>query len=793
MKKLLIVALSFLGFITQAQTGKISGRVYDRINNEPLPFANVIIEGTTIGATTDIDGKYELNIEPGLYNVQASFVGYNSKTEFEVQVNLSPPRFIDFPLEESAETLNEVVITVQDKFERIAESPVSVNKLGINEIQRTPGANQDISRVIQALPGVSSTPNFRNDIIIRGGGPNENKFFLDGIEIPAINHFATQGSSGGPVGLINVNFIREVDLYSSAFPVEKTIALSSVLDLKLKDGRTDKTGGTFQVGSSEAGITLEGPLSEKTTYIASVRRSYLQFLFAALDFAFLPTYTDYQAKVKYNIDNKNQITFLGIGAVDQFKLNLDANETEAQRFQLAVLPVNEQWNYSVGAKYTRFGEKSYTNVVLSRFMLNNEAEKFLNNDENGLQLLDYKSQEIENKLRVENFYKDKTSRITTGFSFEQAKYNTFTVDLRVPDNAPPLDYSTDITLYKFGAFGSATRTFMEERIVLTGALRMDGNSFNSKMANPLNQLSPKLAFTYNISSELSFNSNIGIYYQLPPYTTLGFKDATGNLVNDDLDYIQANHYVAGFAYYLPFNAKISVEGFFKDYSNYPFLLRDSLTLANLGGDFGVIGNQAATSTSDGRAYGLEFLYQQKLFKGWFGTLAYTFVKSEFEDKNGDFVPSAWDNEHIVTVTAGKKFGKNWELGAQYQFLGGAPFTPSDPESARVTVFDANQRILPDYNRLNTNRFNNFNRLNIRIDKKWFFTKWSLNVYLDIQNALGQAVQGEPTFVVATDENTGAALTETRTVNGQPVEYYQLNQLEADNGSPLPGIGIIIQF
>lgn len=793
MKRQILFAFFLISGILQAQNGKITGRVYDQINNEPLPFANVIIEGTTIGTTTDADGKYELMVEPGLYNVQASFIGYISKTEFEVQVLLSKPTFLDFPMDANTAKLEEVEISVQDKFERKPESPVSVNKLGINEIQRTPGGNQDISKVIQALPGVSSTPNFRNDIIIRGGGPNENKFYLDGIEIPAINHFATQGSSGGPVGLINVNFIREVDLYSSAFPVEKSNGLSSVLDLKLKDGRTDKTGGTFQVGSSEAGITIEGPMSEKTTYIASVRRSYLQFLFAALDFAFLPTYTDYQAKVKYNIDPKNQITFLGLGAVDQFKLNLDANETEEQRFQLQVLPVNNQWNYSVGTKYTHFGEKSFTNVIVSRFMLNNEAEKFLNNNEDSLQLLDYVSQEIENKLRVENFYREGLWRITSGFGFEQAKYNTQTRDLRVPDNLPPLDYSSDLTIYKYSAFGSVTRSFLDRKLNLTAGLRLDGNSFNSKMANPLNQFAPKLAFTYNFSSEFSFNSNIGVYYQLPPYTTMGFRNAAGSLVNEDLDYIQTNHYVAGFSYYLPINAKISIEGFYKDYSNYPFLTRDSLTLANLGGDFGVIGNQAATSTSDGRAYGLEFLYQQKLYAGWFGTFAYTLVKSEFEDKNGDFAPSAWDNQHIITMTAGKKFGKNWEIGAQYQFLGGAPYTPTDFESARVSVFDVNQRTLLDYNQLNTLRFANFNRLNIRIDKKWYFSKWSLNLFLDIQNALAQAIDGEPTYVVATDENTGAALTETRIVNGQPVDYYQLNALEGGNGSPLPGIGIIIQF
>lgn len=771
-----------------AQEGIIKGRVYNAINNEPLPFANVVIKDTKIGTTTDIDGNYQLQVEPGLYNVEASFLGYNSKTEFEVQVTRSKPRFLDFPLKENSETLKAVEVSAQDKFERKEESPVSLNRLGITEIQRTPGGNQDISKVIQALPGVASTPSFRNDIIIRGGGPNENKFFLDGIEIPAINHFATQGSSGGPVGLINVNFIREVDLYTSSFPVEKATGLSSVLDLKLKDGRTDKWGGTFQLGSSEAGITVEGPLSDKTTMIASARQSYLQFLFDAIGLSFLPTYNDFQLKVKHKFNDKNQLTVLGLGAIDQFKLNLDANETEAQRYQLQVLPVNEQWNYSVGAKYTHFGQNSYTNFIISRFMLNNTAEKFVDNIETNTQLLDYQSQEIENKLRVENFYRKGAWRVTTGFGLEQAKYNTSTTDIRVPEAQPPLIYSTDVALYKYSGFASASRAFLQQRLNLTAGLRMDGNSFNNEMANPLNQLSPKLALSYYLLPNLSLNASYGIYYQLPPYTTLGFRDTADVAVNKDARYISTTHYVAGLAYYLDFNAKLSVEGFYKQYARYPFLTGDSITLANLGGDFGIVGNGPATSTAGGRAYGIEVLYQQKLFKGFFGTLAYTFVKSEFEDKNGDFVPSSWDNQHIITATAGKRFGKNWELGVQYQFLGGAPYTPTDIQSTQVVVYDRNQRALPDYNQLNTLRFNNFNRLNVRLDKKWFFSKWSLNIYLDVQNALGQSIPGEPFFAIARD-NQGQPLTYTE--NGR--QYYQINKLENNQGTVLPSIGLIIEI
>ncbi len=788
MKYFLFILGLFGCLVSSAQLGTIRGRVVDGVNNESLPFANVIIMGTEIGTTTDLDGYFEIQVKPGLYNVEASFVGYRNKVEYEVQVTLAKPRELNFALEQSSESLEEVTVSAQDQFQKIAESPVSLNRLGINEIRRNPGGNQDISIVIQSLPGVASTPNFRNDIIIRGGGPNENKFYLDGIEIPSINHFATQGSSGGPVGLINVNFIREVDLYTGAFPINQAQALSSVMDLKLKDGRTDKLGGIFQVGASEVGLTLEGPLGEKTSFLASARRSYLQFLFSLFELSFLPTYNDFQFKVKHKFNDKNQLTVLGLGAIDQFKLNLDANETLDQQYQLQVLPVNEQWNYSIGAKYTHFSKNSFTNVIVSRFMLNNTAEKYVDNDPTQTQLLDYQSQEIENKLRVENFYRQGNWRTTTGFGFEQAKYNTQTTDLRVPAGVPAFVYNSDLRLYKYSFFGSATRSLFKERLSLTVGLRGDGNTFNSSMSNPLNQLAPKVALSYNISSALSLNANYGLYYQLPPYTTLGYREM-GALVNTDLRYIQAEHFVLGLAYYMPWSAKFTVEGFYKKYSNYPFMLTDSISLANLGGDFGVIGNGPAVSTSNGRAYGLEFLYQQKLYKGWFGTLAVTLVKSEFEDKNAELIPSSWDNQYIVTLTAGKKFGENWEFGAQYQLLGGAPFTPGDVYAGSfVEVYDRVGRILPDYDRLNSERFGAFNRLNFRITRKWYFNKLSLDLYFDVQNAFGASVTGPPNYIVDPNEDPP-----TFTDPATGMDRYHLLELENAQGTAIPSIGFILEF
>lgn len=777
--------------LLRGQEALIKGRIVDEQSKDPLPYANVVIPSLEQGATTDEDGRYQLQVPPGLYNLKASFVGYKSQTQYEVQATTAQPQVVNFELEESAQTLETVEVSAQQQFNREKTSPVSVSTLGINEIRRNPGGNQDISLVIQSLPGVASSANFRNDVIIRGGAPNENAFYLDGIEIPSINHFATQGSSGGPVGLINVNFLRETELYTSAFPVNKANALSGILDLKLKDGRDDRLGGTFQVGASEVGLTMEGPLGDSTTFLASVRRSYLQFLFSVLELPFLPTYNDFQFKVKHQIDAKNRLTLLGLGALDEFELNKEANDTRAQRLQLASLPVNEQWNYSIGAKWTHFGENSYTNVILSRFMLNNEAFKFAENDRSQRQLYDYRSRQVENKFRLEHNRPWAGFDLKAGAGAEEIKYSTEEEDLRGPPSLDKRSYSTDLREYEYTAFASINRSFFQEKLNLTAGLRMEGNTFNASTANPWNQLSPKIALRYNFDDALSFNASYSIYHQLPPFTALGFRDTTGRLVNEDLRYISTRHYVAGLAYYLDWNAKISLEGFYKDYQDYPFLSQRGITLANLGSDFGVIGNEPARSSRDGRALGMEVLYQQKLFQGFFGTLAYTLVRSEFEDAQGDLVPSSWDNRHIISLTGGKKFGENWEIGLQYQFLGGAPYTPIDVyTSSLVPVYNANRRGLPDYDRLNERRFEGFNRLNVRVDKKWFFEQWSLNVYLDVRNALGESIQGIPLLAPQLDQ-AGDPITFSDPETG--ARRYRTERLSNETGTTLPSIGLIVQF
>ncbi len=792
--RLTFIAIFFITTCSSlAQTGVISGRIADATNNEAIPFANVVIMGTTIGTATDLDGNFELkNLTPGLYNVSVSFLGYKSKTEYEVQVFNNKPARLDMRLEADNKTLDAVVIKA-NPFEKKEESPVSLRTIGVNEIERNPGGNRDISKALQSLPGVASSVAFRNDLIIRGGAPNENRFYLDGIEIPNINHFATQGSSGGPNGLINVNFIREVEFYSGAFPANRGNSLSSVLNFKMKDPRQDRIGGNFTLGSSDAGITIEGPIAKGHSFMFSYRRSYLQFLFKLIGLPFLPTYDDFQLKYKAKLNDRNELTVIGLGAIDQFKLNLDDDLDEEQKRLVEVLPVNNQWNYALGANWKNYRENGFSELVLSRNMLNNEAFKYADNIENDTNLiLNYKSQEIENKLRFENNWRNKGWKINYGVLYEYARYNNSTyTKLTLPDGTTgTIDFSSTIDIHKWGAFAQVSRSFVEGRLLLSLGARVDGNSYSAQMAKTYETFSPRLSISYAINDRFNLNANVGRYFQLPPYTTMGFRNNSGTLVNkeNELRYIASNHAVLGGEFISPIGLKVSVEGFFKYWENYPFLVRDSISLANLGADFGVIGNEEVKSDNEGRAYGLELLVQQKLWKGFYGILAYTWVRSEFEDRNGNFIPSSWDAQHLVSLTGGKKFKRNWEVGLRWRFTGGSPYTPADEEtSAIIPVWNLNRGAIRDFSQLNGERLKPAHFLDLRVDKKWFFKKWALNIYLDVQNVYAFKAQQPPQLILRTDAD-GNAL-----IDPNDPSRYQLDKIQSTTGTVLPSFGIIIEI
>ncbi|HRS58389.1 MAG TPA: TonB-dependent receptor [Bacteroidia bacterium] len=793
-KTVFTIILLILSIInTFAQTGKIQGRIYDEKNNEPLPFANIVIYGTNIGSTSDLDGKFIFTgVNPGFIRLAVSSVGYKMVITEEIQVSSAKTSVIDIPMQQTVIETEEIKIEATP-FKIKKESPVSLRTLSISEIEKSPGGNRDISKVIQSFPGVASTPANRNDLIVRGGGSSENRFYLDGIEIPNINHFATQGASGGATGIINVDFIREVDLYTGAFPAVYGNAMSSVLDMKQIDGNSEKLSFKGSVGATDLALTANGPLSDNTTFIASVRRSYLQFLFDAIGLPFLPTYNDYQLKVKSKISNKTEVTILSLGALDVSTLNTGLkNPNEFQRYILGYLPVNKQWSYTIGANFKHFREKSFENFIISRNMLNNVSYKYFNNDESKEEnlLLNYKSQEMENKFRYENTSSLKSYKIKFGAGIEFARYNNETTrKVFAFDSLLTLKYYSAFDLFKWNVFGQITNSYLDERLSLSLGVRMDANSFTPQMSNLLNQFSPRFSASYVLTDKISLNFNTGRYFQPPAYTTMGYRNNNNVLVNKEngLKYIRSDHLVAGFEFRPSKTARMTVEGFYKLYSNYPFSVTDSISIASKGGDFGTFGDEEVVPTGKGRAYGFEVLMQEKEWKGINFILSYTFVRSEFLNGDGKYISSAWDNKHLLNITARKTFGKGWDVGFKWRFVGGTPYTPYDLEkSSLIAAWDASGRGYLDYSRFNSLRFKPFHQLDIRIDKSFFFKKWSLTLYTDVQNVYNFQSETQE-FLLNTDEN-GNILYDPNDPN-----RYQLRSIKSFSGTVLPSIGIIVEF
>lgn len=793
MKKILPFLFFAIPVIAFTQNGIISGSVVNNLTNEPIPFATILISGTANGTQTDFDGLFRIaNLSPGNYTLEISSVGYKKKTLQDLQVTNVKPLEITITLEEDIQILDAVVIQ-STPTDRTEESPLSLRTIGVNEIKRSPGGNRDISIVIQSLPGVSSTASFRNDILIRGGAPNENRFYLDGVEVPNINHFSTQGSSGGPVGMINVDFIKEVEFYSGAFPANRGNALSSVFEFQQRDGRTDRWGGTFTVGASDLGVTLEGPVSNNSSLLFSARRSYLQFLFDIIGLPFLPTYNDFQLKYKIKLDQKNEISIIGLGAVDEFILNTEDDTSAFQQYILGNIPVQTQWNYALGVVYKHFKKNGNSTFVASRNMLNNRAYKYLNNDESNAAnlIFDYSSTEAENKFRYEETLRLGDFKVSGGAGYEYARYYNKTYQIIPTDtDYDVVNYTSNFDMHKWGLFGQASHMFFKNLLTLSVGFRADANNYSDKMNKLFNQFSPRFSVSYQFLPKWSFNANTGVYYQLPPYTTLGYRDENGTLANKEngLTYIRNNHYVAGVEFRPDNSTRFTLEGFYKQYANYPFSLRDSVSLANLGADFGVIGDEEVSSESKGKSYGIEFLAQQRLAKNFYGIVAYTFVYSQFTDKYGKYVPSSWDNRHIISLTGGYKFKKEWELGIKWRYNTGLPYTPYDvPFSTLTYVWDVNNSGVPDYDKLNTVRLNDTHQLDIRVDKKWFLNKINLNLYFDVQNVYNFQTELQPILDVVKDENGNKILNPTDPTR---YEYYYL---ENPSGTLLPTIGIIIEI
>lgn len=767
---------------------QIKGVVIDKSTRQPLEFVNVLVVGLGIGASTDANGSFLITqVPPGIYRLQASFLGYKTELTPEYRVNHVTP-YVQIELEEENASLNEVVVTASP-FQKVPESPVSLRVIGLQEIEKAPGANRDISKVVQNYPGVAFSPiGYRNDLIVRGGGPSENRFYLDGVEIPNINHFSTQGASGGPVGLIDADLIRSVKFYSGAFPADKGNALSSVLDFSLRDGDMERNSLKATLGASEVSLSSNGHIGNKTSYLVSVRQSYLQALFKILGLPFLPAYTDASFKIKTRFDSHNELTLLGLGGIDRMKLNLGIEGEDAE-YMLSYLPEINQETYTVGGVYRHYSQRHVQSIVLSQSYLNNRNVKYRDNDESSEENLTLRlgSIEQETKLRMENTSSWSVWKVKAGFDLNYSRYKSNEYRKVFANALREYDYHTDLSLWRWGMFASVDYAAPDKSFTASMGVRTDGNNYSDKMKELWRQLSPRLSVSYRLIEGLTLSGHVGLYYQLPSYTALGFKGEEGEYVNRHLDYISVSQESLGLSWTPNENMELSVEGFYKLYGHMPFSLSDQIPLSCKGNDYGTIGNEALSSEAKGRSYGVELMFKWLLTQKLNLSSSLTIFKSEFKDgEQGSYVPSAWDNRFILNMSGTYNFPKHWSLGAKVSCIGGSPYTPYDvKKSSLVEAWNVQGRAYYDYSRYNQERLPVFGQLDVRVDKTFYLKKCMLGFYLDIQNITASKLR-QPDALMSTGqiENPSAPLSEQR---------YVMKSIRQESGTLLPTLGITFEY
>jgi hypothetical protein len=782
--KFLLISFFVFHLVHSQTSGSLTGRIFDIQSQLPLEGATLLLEGTTFGTVTDSEGYFKLeNIPSQSYNIIATYLGYESQTQFNVIVKSIGNIPLLFELSEVSENLDEVVV-IQSPFKTKSETPLSTQTFSVVEIETYPGGNNDITKVVQSMPGISpSIGGFRNDIIIRGGAPNETVYYLDGIEIPNINHFSTQGSAGGPVGMVNVSFVREVTLSSSAFGAEFDNPLSGVLSFEQREGDPSGFGGNFRFGASEAGLTLEGPLFRKnksepakTTFLLSVRRSYLQFLFELIGLPIRPDYWDYQWKIKHEINKFNSLTFIGIGAIDDFSVKPPDEFDAEQQATLEQVPIIDQRSATVGLSWKRNYKngKGFMTTALSSNRLENVFARYKDNTTKTGTIFQNDSYEWESKLRFQaTQYVDKW-KWSAGFNLQKSSYKNDTQFIFYD-----ITYQTDLNFIKYGFFLKGSRNFFNDRLSFSLGLRTDEDTF-SEGSNLTDNISPRLSLSYALSKDQKwkFNASLGRYFKIPTYTMLGFQERNV-FVNKDALYTKSDHYVAGIEYNLTQASRVTVEGFLKKYSNYPISLIDGVSLANKGGGFEVLGNEAIISEGLGESRGAEVLFQQKLSNNFYGILAYTYFFSEFSGIDGVSRPSVWDSRHLISFSGGYKLKRNWEVSARWRFTGENPYVPINLELSTVSY----PEIILDYDRLGDVKLTGFNQADIRIDKKWNFNNLSFNFYFEVQNFMAQPNPAPQEYGLNRSDDGEISL---------PRSLVPVSTGDG-NSSPLPSFGFVLFF
>ena len=773
-----------LVFLSASSTGSITGEVIDADTHQPLIGANIMLLETDLGNATNIEGKFSINnITVGSYTISVSMIGYESVSRANVNIYSQRQTPLKFYLHTAA-LQGETVKVTAGFFEKAKDGIVSTQTFGIEEIRSDPIGAYDIQMMVHALPSVVTATDQNNEIIVRGGGPGENLFIMDNLEIPNPNHFGEVGTSGGPVSILNTEFVERIDFFAGGFPARYGDKQSSVMDISLREGNYNNFETELEVSMGGAGFLAEGPIAKgKGSYIGSFRQAFLKYIIKSAGLTAIPEYWNSQIKAVYNLDARNKLIFNAVGGSDEVEI-VDESRPDLKGAENLDY---SGYQYTTGLTYkSLFSKKGYSLLTIGKTTSNWVVDVYDLNEKSKEIYFSRNNIESDNFIKGDVVYKiSPTTEFSAGINGKYGQYkmlehidpdtiNFYTYenllgDIILPAGADLVDYyqmvedypnyqpialldtsagigtinkglkiNNDGGIWKYAAYSQFK--FNWYPFSLTTGLRFDKVPYNST-----SKLSPRLGASFSISPITRVNAAVGSFYQTPYYWML---------MNPNNAYPLKHSYtkqqILGIEHLFADDIKGTIEIYNKSYHNRP-VRKAEITPDPLDDRKGF------TDTGEGRARGMEFFLQKKFARKWYGTFSYSYSKAEGVDPRegkGEYYPWDFDYENVFTLVGGYKFKfieSKWyqrfrdsfifpyiswipfmvsdqlELSFRYRYCGGRPYTPK--------VYDFHHRLwyidsTADYN---TSRHDYYSRLDIMILRRFNFKKINLTTYLDLQN------------------------------------------------------------
>lgn len=708
------------GYSDTRRIGGLTGVVRDVYTGQLLQGMVVGIEGTDFKTVTDRNGTFFFKTVPvGTYALKFIYPEMQPQVKTDIVIKSNRTTTVDISIELVTQVEEHVRVTAT-YFNNSLEKPVSATNFNNEEIRRAPGSGGDVNRIIAGLPSIAQVSDQVNSLVVRGGSTNENLYMVDNIPIPNINHFPFQGTAGGAISLINVDFIRDVEFYAGGFSTIFGNRISSVMNLSLREGSREKFNGQFSIDFSGAGVIAEGPLpGKKGSWMISARRSYLDLLTELIDAGAAVEYSDILWKIVYDLSERSKLTILGVLGFDKSKVTRE----DAIELGESIFGDSRHREYTVGLNwFWLWSDFGYSDSSLSwssakfdyDFMNTAKNESYLYNQS------DEVSWHFRNINHI-NLFSGHKIKIGLEAEYFSSAYKYRTESYIDPLNQSIPSVSRDIDIGSSRAAASLDYGIQPfSWISLNLGLRADYFSYTEST-----EISPRATVAFRISSRSLISTNVGIYRQNLPLLLLYSTEENRNLKGP-----RALQYSLGIKHILEESLQFSLEAYYKQYMNFPIdSEQGSLCILDDIFGFSMFGYTALTDEGKARSYGLEFVLQKKLMDKFYGMISGSWFRTQYQDLSEVWRNRVYDNRFVFAIQGGFKPDNKWEFSVRWLIAGGRPYTPFNLEASKIV----NSGIY-DEGRINTLRLPAYHSINLRLDRRFYFSGSNLTVYLSVWNA-----------------------------------------------------------